>query len=54
MESSIQPVDNQSSLKTEHDTLMLSKDDIEIYGSKADEKNNNIEETVNCCFYLIF
>ena len=50
MESSIQPVTNQPSSKTEEDRLMIAKDDIETYRSKADENNYamNIEEKVNC------
>ena len=50
MESSIEPVTNQSSSKTEEDRLMMAKDDIETYSSKADENNYemNIEEKVNC------
>ena len=64
MESSIQPVTNQPSSKTEEDRLMIAKDDIETYRSKADENNYamNIEEKVNCsnkklclhCFILIY
>ena len=50
MESLIQPVANQSSSNTEEDRLMMAKDDIETYSSKANENDSemNIEEKVNC------
>ena len=57
MESSNRPVTNQASSKTDQDMLMMSKDDIEIYGGKEDEQQNemNIEEGVikilrNCLY----
>ena len=40
MESLIQPVANQSSSNTEEDRLMMAKDDIETYSSKADENDS--------------
>ena len=52
MDSSNRPVTNHASSETDLDTLMMSKDDIEIYGGKEDEQQNemNIDGEVNYIF----